>query len=46
MKCFFDVSPSPVLTIVPSSLSRSVVLISSLHSSHFCGMLEKGCEDL
>jgi len=38
MKCFFDVSPSPVLIIVPSILSRKVVLISSLHSSHFCAM--------
>ena len=34
MKCCFDVSPSPVLIIVPSSLSKNVVPISSLHSSH------------
>jgi len=35
MKCFFDVSPSPVLIRVPLSLPRKVVLISSLQSSHF-----------
>ena len=35
MKCFFEVSPSLVLIRVPSSLSRKVVLISSLQSSHF-----------
>ena len=39
MKCFFDVSPSPVLIRVPSSLPRNVVLISSLQSSHFCAMV-------
>ena len=39
MKCFFDVSPSPVFIRVPSSLPRKVSLISSLHSSHFSAML-------
>ena len=46
MKCFFDVSPSPVFTIVPSILSKNVVPISSLHSSHFSAILKKACEDL
>ena len=35
MKCFFDVSPLPVLISVPFSLPRNVVVISSLQSSHF-----------
>ena len=39
MKCFFDVSPSLVLIRVPLSLSRKVVVISSLQSSHFSMVL-------
>ncbi len=36
MWIFFEVSPEPILIIVPFGLSRNVVLISSLQRWHFC----------